>query len=56
MKIHPDVRFNYGYELTIEDNCTIGRGAVIEDGGGELVIPQGTMVAAGATFSRGGKG
>jgi hypothetical protein len=55
VKIYPDVRFDYGYDLTIEDNCTIGRGAVLQDGGGELVLPQGTQVAAGATFSRGAK-
>jgi len=29
---------------------------VLEDAGGELVIPQGTNVAAGATYSRGGNG
>jgi hypothetical protein len=53
--IYPDVKFEYGYALTIEDNCTIGRGAVLEDAGGELVLPQGTNVAAGATYARGGK-
>jgi hypothetical protein len=52
VKIYQDVRFDYGYDLTIEDNCTIGRGAVLEDRRG-LVIPQGTNVAAGSTFSRG---
>ena len=56
VKIYPDVKFSLGYDLTIEDNCTIGRGAVLEDAGGELVIPQGTNVAAGATYSRGGNG
>jgi hypothetical protein len=55
VKIYQDVKFDYGYDLTIEDNCTIGRGAVLEDRAG-LVIPQGTNVAAGATFSRGGQG
>ncbi len=55
VKIYPDVKFEYGYDLTIEDNCTIGRGAVLEDCGGELVLPQGTTVAAGATFSRADK-
>jgi hypothetical protein len=52
VKIYPDVKFALGHNLTIEDNCTIGRGAVLNDAGGELVIPQGTNVAAGATFSR----
>jgi len=53
VKIYQDVKFDYGYDLTIEDNCTIGRGAVLEDRAG-LVIPQGTNVAAGSTFSPGG--
>jgi hypothetical protein len=56
VKIYPDVKFTLGYDLTIEDNCTIGRGAVLEDGGGELVVPQGTNVAAGTIYSRGGQG
>jgi hypothetical protein len=50
VKIYPDVRFQVGYNLTIEDNCTLGRGAVLEDGTGELVVPQGTTVEAGARF------
>ena len=54
VKIYPDVKFEFGYDLTIEDNCTIGRGAVLKDSGGELVIPHGTSVSAGATFARGG--
>jgi hypothetical protein len=53
VKVYPDVKFALGYNLTIEDNCTIGRGAVLDDAGGELVIPQGTNVAAGSTCSRG---
>jgi len=52
VKIYAEVRFDYGYDVSIEDNCTIGRGAIIEDAGGELVIPQGTNIAAGATYSR----
>jgi hypothetical protein len=56
VKIYPDVKFALGYNLTIEDNCTIGRGAVLEDTGGELVIPQGTNIAAGTKFSRAGNG
>jgi hypothetical protein len=53
VKIYPNVRFEYGYDLSIEDNCTLGRGSVLNDGGGELVIPQGTNVAAGTVYSRG---
>jgi hypothetical protein len=55
VNIYPDVMFEYGYDLTIEDNCTIGRGAVLHDGSGELLLPQGTKVAAGATYPRDGK-
>ncbi len=55
VRIYQDVKFDYGYDLTIEDNCTIGRGAVLEDRQG-LVIPQGTNLAAGSTFSRGQHG
>lgn len=52
VKIYSEVRFDFGYDLSIEDNSTIGRGAIIEDAGGELVIPQGTNIAAGATYKR----
>ena len=51
VKIHPDVRFTYGYNLTNEDNCRIRRGAVLDDGDGELLVPEGTIVEAGRTFS-----
>jgi hypothetical protein len=51
VKIYPDVKFALGYNLTIEDNCTIGRGAVLDDMG-ELVIPQATQVAPGSVISR----
>jgi acetyltransferase-like isoleucine patch superfamily enzyme len=56
VKIHPDVRFTYGYNLTIEDNCRIRRGAVLDDGDGELLVPEGTIVEAGRTFSARGNG
>jgi acetyltransferase-like isoleucine patch superfamily enzyme len=56
VKIHPDVRFTYGYNLAIEDNCRIRRGAVLDDGDGELLLPQGTIVEAGRTFSARGNG
>ena len=56
VKIHPDVRFTYGYNLTIEDNCKIRRGAMLEDGDGELRVPEGTIVEAGRTFSARGNG
>src|ERR1035437_5224627 len=56
VKIHPDVRFTYGYNLTIEDNCRIRRGAVLDDGDGELLVPEGTIVEAGRKFSARGNG
>jgi len=48
--IYPDVQFARGYNLTVEDNCTLGRGAILDDAGGELIVPQGTSVAPGATY------
>lgn len=56
VKIHPDVRFTYGYNLSIGDDCRIRRGAVLDDGAGELVIPAGTIVEAGQTFPPPSKG
>jgi hypothetical protein len=50
VKIYAEVRFDFGYGITIEDNCTIGRGAILDDCSGELVIPQGTNIAPGATY------
>ncbi len=54
VKIYPDVKFSLGYDLTIENNCTIGRGVVLEDGAGELIVPQGTQIRAGSTYSQDG--
>jgi hypothetical protein len=50
VKIHSDVRFTYGYNLVLEDEVRIRRGAVLDDSRGELVVPHGTIVAPGATF------
>ncbi|HEX9200185.1 MAG TPA: hypothetical protein VF865_11545 [Acidobacteriaceae bacterium] len=50
VKIHPDVRFIYGYNLVIGDDCRIRRGAVLDDSGGELVIPESTIIEPGITF------
>jgi hypothetical protein len=50
VKIHPDVRFTYGYNLAVGDNCRIRRGAVLDDSGGEVVIPEGTIIEPGTTF------
>jgi hypothetical protein len=51
VKIHSDVRFTFGYNLVLEDDVRIRRGAVLDDCRGELVVPQGTIVAPGTTFS-----
>ena len=50
VKIHSDVRFMYGYNLVIEDDVRIRRGALLDDSHGELIVPQGTIVAPGETF------
>src|ERR1039457_4589138 len=50
VKSHPDVRFTYGYNLAVGDNCRIRRGAVLDDSGGEVVIPEGTIIEPGTTF------
>lgn len=52
VKIYSGVEFRYGYNVTIEDGCTLGRDAVLEDRGG-LVVCAGTKVAAGAKVSSG---
>jgi len=49
VKICPDVRFTCVYNLAIEDNVTIGRGAIIDDSN-ELTIPSGTKIPAGARY------
>jgi hypothetical protein len=46
VKIGPDVRFRYGYNISIEDNCTICRGVVLDDFQ-QLVLPAGTRVDEG---------
>lgn len=56
VKIHADVRFTYGYDLTIEDDCRIRRGARLDDSLGELLIPEGTIVEPGGTFGPMSKG
>ena len=53
---HLNVRFIYGYNLVIEDNCRIRRSALLDDSGGELVIPQGTVVDWGSTYPPPSKG
>ena len=51
VKIGPEVRFRHGYNIHIEDNCTIARGALLDDTQ-ELLVPQGTSIAEGTRFPR----
>jgi acetyltransferase-like isoleucine patch superfamily enzyme len=51
VKIGPDVRFRYGYNISIEDNSTICRGVVLDDLQ-ELVLPAGTRVEEGARLPK----
>jgi hypothetical protein len=50
VNFHADVRFVYGYNLTIEDACRIRRGVLLDDSAGELVLPHGTIVEWGTTY------
>lgn len=47
VKIYRNVEFTFGYNLTIEDGCTIGHGAVLNDRG-EIFLRAGTNIAEGA--------
>ena len=46
VKICSGVEFTYGYGITLEDNCWIGRGAVLDDRKG-LTLNAGTVVKDG---------
>ena len=46
VKIYRDVDFTYGYNLTIEDNCVVHRGAYLDDRK-PIVLREGTVVADG---------
>ena len=50
VKFHVNVRFIHGYNLVVEDNCRIRRGVLLDDSGGDLVIPEGTVVELGTTY------
>jgi hypothetical protein len=56
VRFHVNVRFIYGYNLVIEDNCRIRRNVLLDDSGGELVIPEGTVVDWGSTYPPPDKG
>ena len=49
VKIRPGVRFTFGYNITLEDNCHIGRDVLLDDRN-ELVLPAGTRVPERSTY------
>ncbi len=51
VKIYRGVEFTRGYDVTIEDNCVIGAGAELDDREGELILPAGTRVEPGTTYT-----
>jgi len=50
VKIYRNVEFTYGYNLTIEDNCAIHRGAYLDDRGA-MLLREGTVVDEGERVS-----
>ena len=44
VKIFHNVEFTYGYNLTIEDNCTIHKNVMLDDRG-EIILREGTSVS-----------
>ncbi len=44
VRIFPDVRFSFGYNLTIEDDCIIHRGVILDDRK-EIILRKGTTIA-----------
>jgi hypothetical protein len=49
VKLGSGIEFPFGYNIDVEDNCRIGRGAVLDDRS-PLRIPAGTVVAPGQRF------
>ena len=50
VKIYRNVEFTFGYNVTVEDDCTILRGAYLDDVK-EIHLPAGTTVAEGQRVS-----
>ncbi len=44
VKIFHNVEFTYGYNLTVEDNCTIHKNVMLDDRGG-IILHEGTSVS-----------
>jgi hypothetical protein len=56
VRFYTGVQFTYGYNLTIEDNCTFGRGVLLDDRDGDLLVPAGTIVPPWKTIPPVSKG
>jgi hypothetical protein len=54
VKIHHAVHFHFGYNVTIEDDAVIHRGATLDDRA-ELVLPAGSVVKPFATVHAAGQ-
>lgn len=44
IKIFPNVEFSYGYNLVIEDNCTIHKNVLLDDRGG-IILREGSSIS-----------
>ena len=44
IKIFPNVEFSYGYNLVIEDNCTIHKNVLLDDRGG-IIVREGSSIS-----------
>jgi acetyltransferase-like isoleucine patch superfamily enzyme len=54
VRIFRGVEFTFGYNLTIEDNCTIHKFSVLDDRE-ELVVPAGTRILDYARYDSSGQ-
>lgn len=50
VKFFPGVEFTFGYNLTIEDNCTIHKNALLDDRS-EIVIQEGSIIPSATLVS-----
>jgi hypothetical protein len=50
VRLYPGVEFTFGYNLTIEDNCTVYSGALLDDRS-ELTLRAGSTIDAGVRLT-----
>jgi hypothetical protein len=50
VRIYPGVEVMWGYNVTVEDDCIFGRGAIVNDSG-PILLRTGSIVAAYSTVS-----